>query len=79
MPDNTHEAILVAKTELRSGAASEIAADPGTPSRLWLGSLPSSGNTQPPELVGMLRQETYVRVYLPIRPSQAAKNNNPKE
>jgi hypothetical protein len=78
-PDNTHEAILVAKTELRSGAASEIAADPSTASRLWLGSLPSSGNTQPPELVGMLRQETYVRVYLPIRPSQPTNLNTPKE
>lgn len=77
LPDNTHEAILVAKVAMQSGPASEVAADPATPSRLWLGSLPQANN-QPPELAGKLRQETYVRVYLPIRPSQQA-NNDPKE
>jgi hypothetical protein len=59
-------AILVGKLVVEKDAAETVSNKPGTVTRLWLGALP--GGTAPrPELQGTMRQETYVRVYLPVR------------
>jgi hypothetical protein len=47
--------------------AEETSQDAVSPSRLWLGTLPSSGKPREP-LAGVLFQETYVRVFLPVEP-----------
>lgn len=66
------QAILVAKLEATSGptgpTAEEIMTSPEgvSPTRLWLRNLPSSGEPRVP-VPGMMRQETYIRVYLPVR------------
>jgi hypothetical protein len=36
-----------------------------SPSRLWLGKLPGESNR--PALIGTLYQETYVRVFIPVK------------
>lgn len=68
--DNKDEAILVARIDRTTGPAEEVYADPTGPSptRLWLKGLPGTGTPRAPT-PGTLRQETYVRVYIPIRPA----------
>ena len=53
--------------------AEEIFKDPTGPSptRLWLKGLPGQGPRQP--VPGTLRQETYIRVYIPVRPAAGRK------
>lgn len=46
--------------------ASAANKNPGMPSRLWLGKLPSPG-VERPELLGTITQDTYVRVFLPVK------------
>ena len=61
------EAILLAKIGPVSGSAEAMMTDAQCPSptQLWLRQLP--GSDQPREPVpGMLRQETYIRVFLPV-------------
>lgn len=61
------EVVLVVRLKSRVGAAEEVSRDAASPSRLWLGSLP--GSDKPYEkLDGVLRQETYVRVFIPVQP-----------
>jgi hypothetical protein len=45
--------------------AEQVTMDRRSPSRLWLGKLPGPGAR--PELVGTLNQETYVRLFLPVK------------
>jgi hypothetical protein len=59
------EAILVARTPMRSGRAETIAQDGVSPARLWLDELPGT-QSQRPALSGYLQQETYVRIYIPL-------------
>jgi hypothetical protein len=49
--------------------AEEVASSPASPSQLWLGRLPGSGQPRLP-LAGKLSQEGYVRVFIPISPAQ---------
>ena len=63
-----NEAIFFARLGVRSGPAQDIAASPATPTKLWLGKLPAPGTT-PPELAGILRQDTYVRFIIPVQPA----------
>lgn len=58
------EVIVLGRAVLPPAAAEEVSRDGASPTRLWLGSLPGSG-TRPP-LTGTLRQETYVRIYIPV-------------
>jgi hypothetical protein len=64
---NTDEAILVGRLKMEQGPAEQVTAGPVSPSRLWLGTLPSSGQPRPP-VSGKLRQDTIVRVFIPIAP-----------
>lgn len=73
-PENRDEAILVARVETVNGLARDILGDPvgASPTRLWLKGLPQPG-ANPPDIPGTLRQETYVRVYIPIAPAGGRK------
>ncbi len=65
--ENRNEAILVARVESATGLAKDVLGDPAGPSptNLWLKGLPRPG-AKPPEIPGTLRQETYIRVYIPV-------------
>ena len=60
------EVILFGRIPREERAAEEVTAGGASPSRLWLGTLPSAGQTRPP-LSGSLAQETYVRMIVPVR------------
>jgi len=70
--DRPEQAILVLRIPTREGAAEETTQSPESPSRLWLGELPTSGGTRP-ALQGTLKQETYVRVFIPVKQQPPAK------
>jgi hypothetical protein len=59
------EAVLVARTPLVSDRADEVTGHGASPTRLWLGRLPGEGER--PSVRGFLTQETYLRVYIPLR------------
>ena len=58
----------------QEGPAEKVTQDPASPSRLWLGQLPGPGKERP-ALNGTMTQETYVRLYLPVK--EAANRPNP--
>jgi len=68
---NADEVILLAKVRKVSEQPEEIMNAPGgaSPSKLWLKGLPGRDIRTP--LPGVLQQETYLRFYLPIKPSGA--------
>lgn len=59
------EAILVGRVVQAPAAAEEVSRAGVSPTRVWLGRLPTSGQERA-ELPGFLGQDTYVRVYIPI-------------
>jgi hypothetical protein len=61
------EVVLIGRADPRGGdgPADKVSLDAGTPSRLWLRSLPGEGNR--PKLEGTLTQRTFVRVYIPVQ------------
>ena len=61
-----HQVILVGRASPPNGPAEKTLSGPYAPSRLWLKGVPSASENRPP-LPGSGRQETWVRVYLPIR------------
>jgi hypothetical protein len=71
--ENRDEVILLARIAPGEGKADEVNRQAEVPTRLWVGALPSSGE-ELPTLAGQMRQETFVRVYIPIaRPADSAK------
>jgi hypothetical protein len=70
--DRPEQAILVLRIPTREDQAEAMTQSPESPSRLWLGELPTSGGTRP-TLQGTLKQETYVRVYIPVKQAPAKK------
>jgi hypothetical protein len=60
------EIILVGRLASASGRGVDVNVAAGTPSRLWLDRLPSADATIP-GLEGTLNQETFLRVYIPVR------------
>ena len=74
-PENHDEAILLARVAAPAGKkelpAEEVMQDPQTPTRLWLSELPGGKSSRTP-LQGMVRQETYIRVFIPIPPAERA-------
>ena len=65
--EDRDEVILVGRLPQLKGLAEDVTRDPASPSRLWLGKLPTEGGERPP-LRGKLRQDTIVRVFLPLTP-----------
>jgi len=60
------EAILFARIpEAKIGADGDPAREQALPTRLWLGELPGPGER--PALPGTLAQETYMRVFIPVK------------
>jgi hypothetical protein len=64
---NRDEVILVGRVAQVRGQAQEVGNGPASPSRIWMDTLPIDG-TERPELRGNLRQDTIVRVFLPLAP-----------
>jgi hypothetical protein len=63
------EAILYAHVPFQRGQAETLTTGPSPmPTNLWLGELPTSGKPRP-ELAGILAQDTFVRVLMPVRRS----------
>lgn len=69
-PANRDEVILVGRVLPPVGPAEETLGGPASPTRLWLRGLPGHGRDRTP-IPGTGRQETYVRLYLPVRPAGA--------
>ncbi len=67
--DNTSEVILVATLPLTEGDAAEQNTSLSNPSRLSLTRTPTQSQTTP-SLTGSMRQETYLRVFIPIAPAR---------
>jgi hypothetical protein len=63
------EAILVARTRSLSDRAEQVTQDGVSASRLWLNHLPGTG-AERPALSGSIHQETFVRLYIPVRPAR---------
>ncbi len=63
---HSDEAVLYFTLPARKGPAETINQAPETPSRLWLGALPGAGKERP-DLWGKLQQETYVRIFIPVK------------
>jgi hypothetical protein len=70
--DRPEQAILVLRIPTREGLAEDMTRAGDAPSRLWLGALPTSGGNRP-TLQGTLKQETYIRVYIPVKQVPAKK------
>jgi hypothetical protein len=60
------EAVLLARVPVPPGPAEVVAKHMATASRLWLGEIPTPGG-RPPALEGIMRQDTFVRVFLPVQ------------
>lgn len=72
-PDHSEQAMLVLRIPTQDGvkegrSAEDMTRDPVSPSRLWLGDLPTGGGRRP-AVAGTLKQETYVRVFIPVKPA----------
>jgi hypothetical protein len=59
------EIILVARVAPQWGKAEAINSDAASATRLWLGQLAGPG--EPPTLPGVLANEVYLRVYIPVK------------
>jgi hypothetical protein len=67
-PDHKQEAVLVGRTAPSEGVglAEKISQEAVSPSQLWLGQLPAPGAKRP-DLAGAMSQETYIRVFVPVK------------
>lgn len=75
-PEHTSEIILVGRAVLPVGPAEEQLAGPFSPSMLWWHEPPASGLARTP-LTGNGRQETWLRIYLPIASPSVAGQPEP--
>jgi hypothetical protein len=68
-PTNVSEVILVFKLARAVGKPEEMmsGASPVSPSKLWIKGLP--GRDQRSSIDGQMQQETYIRVYVPVKTS----------
>lgn len=69
--DRPEQAMLVMRLRTVEDEAEKMTKSPMSPSRLWLGALPSGGG-QRPEIKGRLKQETYIRVFIPVKKGKDA-------
>jgi hypothetical protein len=67
--DNRDEVIIVGRLRQEKGLAEDITQSTDSPARIWLDKLPADGGNRP-KLQGNLRQDTIVRVFLPIKPDR---------
>jgi hypothetical protein len=64
--DNVGEVILVGRVGVPGGPAEQTLSGASSPSRLWLKGVPGGGAARTP-IPGTGRQETWVRVFLPVK------------
>jgi hypothetical protein len=67
--DHPEQAVLVLRMATTEGLAEDISRSGISPSRLWLDKLPSPGAKRP-KIDGTLKQETYIRVLIPVTASK---------
>jgi hypothetical protein len=60
------EAVLYFRLPPKKTDAEAVNQAPETPTRLWLGELPNPSKKRP-DLKGRMQQETYVRIFLPVK------------
>jgi hypothetical protein len=65
--DNRDEVMLIGRLPQLKDQAEAVTAGPSSPCRLWLDKLPMDGGARP-ELRGTMRQDTIVRMFLPLTP-----------
>jgi len=63
------EVILVGRVTAPSASAEDVNIGGASATRLWLGKLPG-GQEARPTLVGKMSQDTYVRIFIPVQPSE---------
>jgi hypothetical protein len=63
-----YEAVIIARIGRTEKAAEEMSNSPESPTRLWLNAIPGNGARKP--LTGTMRQETYIRVFIPVLPTK---------
>ncbi|HVK09440.1 MAG TPA: hypothetical protein VM597_11750, partial [Gemmataceae bacterium] len=69
--DRPEHAILVIRLATKERSAEDATADPANPSKLWVDALPTVANPPArPAVPGTLKQETYVRVFIPVKPGR---------
>jgi hypothetical protein len=61
------EVVLFARIAPADGDATTVAAAPAMPSLLWLGELPGPGAQKPPPILGTMKQESFVRIFIPVQ------------
>ncbi|MBX9582204.1 MAG: hypothetical protein K2X87_18010 [Gemmataceae bacterium] len=66
-PDNRGEVIVMGRAVPPPGPAADLFGGPASPTRLRLHGRPESRVEDPPPVPGVGRQETYVRLYLPVK------------
>jgi hypothetical protein len=66
-PDHQSEVILVGRVASTAGPAESNLSGADSPTRLWLRERPGSGDRTPMPTGSTGRQETWVRIYLPVR------------
>jgi hypothetical protein len=66
-PDNRNEVILVGRVTPPVGPGETSLSGADSPTRLWVRELPGSGSRTPMPEGSTGRQETWVRIYLPVR------------
>lgn len=64
--ERRNEVIVVGRVAVTTGPAEETLGDRYSPSQLWLKGMPGDGKPREP-IRGAGRQETYVRMYLPVK------------
>jgi hypothetical protein len=67
--DDRDEVIIVGRLSQIRGTAEDVTKGPGSPSRLWMDKLPGEASERPP-LRGTMRQDTLVRIFLPLTPER---------
>lgn len=67
--NSVHEAIMVARVKFTTGLADTVSRDSNQPlpTNIWVGELPGPGKARP-RLDGVLAQDTFVRILLPVNP-----------
>jgi len=64
--ENLGQAVLIGRIPTNAGQAEDLMVPNQSPTRLWLTELPGA-NVERTPIPGTLRQETYIRVMIPIR------------
>src|SRR5229473_7890580 len=63
------DVILFGRLAPLHGSPEDLAANNPLPTLLWLDDVPGSGKARP-TLSGVMNQETYIRIILPVKPAQ---------